>query len=249
MPGADASQYTSFKKYSANQRGDTQTTDPKSVNRLTQYIPRVSNVLNLGGFLPSLTKTITTGPPAGEMTFTSTATDVTFYLTFSATPTSHPIVTGGNKVSFGDTVGVPGVYAFVIDSLSSDCKVSGLENLTALDCSNNSLTSLDVSGLENLTALDCFDNSLTSLDVSGLENLTALNCSDNSLTSLNVSGLTSLTKLNCSDNLIDSANANKILDALPTVISGSGRCNIKTQSNGVTLNNLHDISAKNWLVR
>lgn len=75
MPGADASQYTSFKKYSANQRGDTQTTDPKSVNRMTQYIPRVSNISNLGGFLPSLTKTITTGG-SNSSTIILTASDL-----------------------------------------------------------------------------------------------------------------------------------------------------------------------------
>ena len=56
MPGSDASQFTRFKKAIAVQRGDTQQTDPKSVNRLTNYIPRLSNVSCTNKFLSSLTK-------------------------------------------------------------------------------------------------------------------------------------------------------------------------------------------------
>jgi hypothetical protein len=82
--------------------------------------------------------------------------------------------------------------------------VSGLTALTRLNCSSNSLTSLDVSGLTALTELNCFSNSLTTLDVSGLTALTELACSFNSLTSLNVSGLTALTSLACSFNSLTS---------------------------------------------
>lgn len=55
MPGSDASQFTRFKKAIAVQRGDTQQSDPKSVNRLTQYIPQLSNVSSTREFLSSLT--------------------------------------------------------------------------------------------------------------------------------------------------------------------------------------------------
>jgi hypothetical protein len=56
MPGtADASQYTQFKKANAVQRGDTQVSDPKSVNRLTQYVPKLSFASNSTKFLSSLT--------------------------------------------------------------------------------------------------------------------------------------------------------------------------------------------------
>jgi hypothetical protein len=82
--------------------------------------------------------------------------------------------------------------------------VSGLTALTILNCSSNSLTSLDVSGLTALTILNCTNNSLTSLDVSGLTALTILNCTNNSLTSLDVSGLTALTILNCTNNSLTS---------------------------------------------
>ena len=55
MPGSDASQFTRFKKASAIQRGDTQQSDPKSVNRLTQYVPKLSAASSTREFLSSLT--------------------------------------------------------------------------------------------------------------------------------------------------------------------------------------------------
>jgi hypothetical protein len=61
MPGtADASQYTQFKKANTIQRGDTQTSDPKSVNRLTQYVPKMSVASNSTKFLSSSTNKYTT---------------------------------------------------------------------------------------------------------------------------------------------------------------------------------------------
>ena len=55
MPGADASQFTQFRKANAVQKGDTQQSDPKSVNRLTQYVPHLSVASSIPKFLPSLT--------------------------------------------------------------------------------------------------------------------------------------------------------------------------------------------------
>ena len=56
MPTADASQFTRFKRVSAVQYGDTQSIDPKSVNRLTQYNSRLSNISVLTSFLPTPTE-------------------------------------------------------------------------------------------------------------------------------------------------------------------------------------------------
>jgi len=76
-----------------------------------------------------------------------------------------------------------------------DLDVREYKELTGLFCSSNNLTSLDVSGLSNLTKLDCsYNNNLTSLNVSGCSNLTKLSCCANKLTSLNVSGLSELTE-------------------------------------------------------
>lgn len=72
--------------------------------------------------------------------------------------------------------------------------------LQTLDCSRNSLTTLDVSALTKLDSLSCYLNKLTTLDVSGQTNLTSLDCSDNQLTALDVSNLTGLVELDCAYN-------------------------------------------------
>ncbi len=87
-------------------------------------------------------------------------------------------------------------------------RISSLEgidafvNLQNLNCSMNSLTSLDVSGLSSLTILNASQNELTSIDVEGLSNLVELQCNNNELSSLNISGLISLEKLYCTYNNI-----------------------------------------------
>lgn len=55
MPGSDASQFTRFKKANAVQKGDTQASDSKSVNRLTQYTPHLTAASNSVKFLSTLT--------------------------------------------------------------------------------------------------------------------------------------------------------------------------------------------------
>jgi hypothetical protein len=55
MPGSDASQFTRFKKANSVQRGDTLATDSKSVNRLTQYTPRLTAASSTEEFLSTLT--------------------------------------------------------------------------------------------------------------------------------------------------------------------------------------------------
>lgn len=88
--------------------------------------------------------------------------------------------------------------------------VSALTNLTSLDCSFNSLTTLDVSALTKLDSLSCYLNKLTTLDVSGQTNLTSLDCSDNQLTALDVSNQTLLKDLDCSDNQLTALNVSNL---------------------------------------
>lgn len=72
--------------------------------------------------------------------------------------------------------------------------MTNLTKLEQLYCSSNQLTVLNVSGLRNLTTLDCNSNpgmetlycsntQLGSLDLSGLTNLTDLRCGNIPLTS------------------------------------------------------------------
>jgi PKD repeat protein len=67
--------------------------------------------------------------------------------------------------------------------------LTGIEafyNITALDISQNSLTSVDLSSNSLLQQLYCYFNSLTCLDLGNNYQLTYLDCSGNSLTKLNM---------------------------------------------------------------
>ncbi|HEY5592443.1 MAG TPA: leucine-rich repeat domain-containing protein [Paludibacter sp.] len=94
--------------------------------------------------------------------------------------------------------------------------VSNNTVLTSLTCNNNSLTSLDVSANTALTYLDCSNNSLTALDVSSNTALTYLYCRNNQLSSLNTSGVAALTELHCAYNQLASLDisTNTVLTVL-----------------------------------
>ena len=90
--------------------------------------------------------------------------------------------------------------------------LTGIEHFTALaylDCSANSLTSLDVSKNAALQSLDCYSNQLTELDVSKNTALSELNCGDNQLTALDVSGNGALVYLNCGSNRLTELDVSK----------------------------------------
>lgn len=83
----------------------------------------------------------------------------------------------------------------------TEIDLSGLINLTLLDCSaNGTITSLNVKGLVNMQNLKCDNSPIKSLDLTGMSNLQYLNCQENQLSSLNLSGLTSLSSLYCGIN-------------------------------------------------
>lgn len=78
--------------------------------------------------------------------------------------------------------------------------------LTTLNCHSTGLTSLDVTLNKELTTLTCYDNPLTSLDVSYNSALTTLDCHSNNLTSLDVTKNTELKVLKCHNNSLTSLN-------------------------------------------
>ncbi len=94
----------------------------------------------------------------------------------------------------------------IVDVTEMDCQqhqisdLSGIEYFVALktlDCSYNSLTSLDLRGNTALTYLACVRNQLSSLNVSGNVNLKELRVDGNPLSSLDVSKNNKLTSLSC----------------------------------------------------
>ena len=94
------------------------------------------------------------------------------------------------------------------NSLTS-LNVANLTKLRELDCHQNKLKSLDVSKSTKLVYIRCEDNQLTSLDVSNNTALDWLWCTANQLTSLDVSANTALTKLTCHSNPLTSLDVSK----------------------------------------
>ena len=98
--------------------------------------------------------------------------------------------TGSIVCSFLNISDLTGIEAFIA--------------LTALDCSNNELTSLDVSQNTALTTLDCGNNQLTSLDIFQNIALVTFLCRDNELTILNLTQNPALVTLSCQYNQLSS---------------------------------------------
>ena len=101
-------------------------------------------------------------------------------------------------------------YIGIIDvngqSIADLTGIEAFTNITSLDCSGNSLMSLNVSSNTALNQLSCSYNSLTTLDVSANTALTQLRCQYNQLTNLNTTGVTTLIELRCANNQIGRAS-------------------------------------------
>ncbi|HHU53600.1 MAG TPA: leucine-rich repeat domain-containing protein [Clostridiaceae bacterium] len=92
--------------------------------------------------------------------------------------------------------------------LTGSLNVSGLSDLTNLNCSFNQLTGLDISGLTALKKLDCRFNQLTgTFDVSGMATLTSLDCSFNQLTGLTLNNGVNYEKIDARANCMTDTSA------------------------------------------
>ena len=80
--------------------------------------------------------------------------------------------------------------------------VSPLKHLKVLRCSRNRLKTLDLTGLNELTSVNCGNNCLTELRVSSPA-LDTLRCENNLLTELDLSGCSALDSLICNDNYLE----------------------------------------------
>ena len=78
-----------------------------------------------------------------------------------------------------------GIYAGT-QSISNLIGIEAFINITGLDVSQNSLTTIDLSTNTALTNLYCYFNAITYLNLSTNTALTYVDCSDNQLTSLNI---------------------------------------------------------------
>ena len=80
--------------------------------------------------------------------------------------------------------------------------IQSFVNLTALNCSSNSLTELDVTQNHNLEELFFPFNSLNAIDISQNPNLSWLSCSYNEMSTLDLSLSPNLFYLNCRYNIL-----------------------------------------------
>jgi hypothetical protein len=86
----------------------------------------------------------------------------------------------------------------------TNLELTGLVNVSSLDCSENELTTLGIAHLEVLTSLSFNDNLIEEIDVSNNEELFMLQCKNNLLENLDVSNNLNIDILMCSNNLLDS---------------------------------------------
>ena len=81
-----------------------------------------------------------------------------------------------------------------------------------LNCTENSLQSLDLSGCNTLKNLNCGQNLLQSLDITHNEALTSLSCYNNQLETLDLSHARALTKLAGSNNRLTDIDLSQCLN-------------------------------------
>jgi len=120
---------------------------------------------------------------------------------------------GDTEIQCSEASAFTGTINCFNQSISDITGIEAFTALTELNCSNNSLSTLDLSQNIALTNIDCQANALTSLNVTNITNLSWLSCNSNpNLGSIDISSNTSLVNLNCIatglTNLDISANLN-----------------------------------------
>lgn len=154
---------------------------------------------NIGPDVRTAVVTVKDGSGNNEVKITFTQ-NVWDYIDITDSNLKAALVAGFDKNGDGEISISEAAAATSVSVAGKGIKdLTGLEyfsNITSLDCSGNSITSVSLSGHPNLKVLNVSGNSLTDIDLSGVS-LTALNCSGNSLTSLDLSSQTSLSTLDC----------------------------------------------------
>ena len=106
---------------------------------------------------------------------------------------------GDGTLSDAEIAGVAGFSCQKME-ISSLQGIKYFTALTALDCADNKLTSLDVSDMPALEWIYCQQNPLTELNVSGAKKLKELVAWGTQLTTVDVSGNPAMAQLDCSEN-------------------------------------------------
>lgn len=129
--------------------------------------------------------------------------------------------------------------------------IEAFTNLTYLDCSYNTLTTMDVSACTALTTLHCHSNQLTGLNVNSNTNLTDLNCGGNSIATLSVANNTALTNLSCHQNQLSSLDVSTNVNLISLSFFSNSVSSINLSSNtalttlGCSSNSLSSLDLSN----
>lgn len=94
-------------------------------------------------------------------------------------------------------------------SISSLTGIAYFTALTSLNCSGNTLSTLDVTKNTQLKELICIGNNLTSLNLTYNSQLTQLNCSNNRISALDLTHNTALAGLYCYNNRLTTMNLSR----------------------------------------
>ncbi|MEO6174658.1 MAG: T9SS type A sorting domain-containing protein [Flavobacterium circumlabens] len=124
------------------------------------------------------------------------------------------------------------------NSIADLTGIQDFTSLTKLDCSGNTLTSINLSKNINLKILYIYSNQLASLDISNNTGLNELSAGSNQLTSIDFSKNTSLTLIGLSKNKLTGVDVSFLPSLITLSVERNNLQNINVTNNS-TLKNLY----------
>jgi Leucine-rich repeat (LRR) protein len=92
-----------------------------------------------------------------------------------------------DEIQCSEAAAYSGLIDVSYQGISDLTGIEAFSSLTDLDCSGNSIASLNLSGNTSLSWLQCIANNMTSINVTNCPNLSFFNCGNNLITTIDVS--------------------------------------------------------------
>ncbi|HRG59613.1 MAG TPA: PKD domain-containing protein [Bacteroidia bacterium] len=108
------------------------------------------------------------------------------------------------EIQVSEAIAFTGYMDVIAQGINDLTGIEAFVNLTGLNCSANSLDTLDVTSNVALVDLRCVGNNLTGIEISYCPNLKKLYCWNNNITSINFADNPNIDTVDCSYNLIGS---------------------------------------------
>lgn len=128
----------------------------------------------------------------------------------------------------------------VLNTTADLTNLSGIEyftNLRAVNCSGNSISSLNLTTLTNLEELKANNNTLTSVNITGVFSLKKIDFNHNLLTSININNFSNLTELFIYDNQLTALNFS----------NNPNLANLNCRMNAITSLDLTGLTSLYWV--